>query len=126
WDSNAQKNKKPKFTGQVALSMNEDESITILMSYLQVDDPDDWFYPWGFTMKIHPGEHYSSEGDVVRPAPDFNGKLSVRVSVNDGQDESNPFNLEINVIPVNDKPVITGHTALTTNESQALAILPEH
>jgi len=119
-------NKKPKIVDQDILDLNEDESITILMSYLDVEDPDDWFYPWGFTMQLHAGEHYSFEGHVVTPAPDFNGELKVQVSVHDGQDESNRYDLKITVNPVNDKPVITGHTTLSTNEDQAVAILLSH
>lgn len=123
---NAQRNKKPKITGQTSLSMNEDESITILMSYLKVDDPDNWFYPWGFTMQIYPGEQYTYEGNVVMPNANFSGKLRVKVTVHDGQDESDKYDLEVAVNPVNDQPVITGHSTLSIDESQALTLLPEH
>ena len=119
-------NRKPRITGQDPISTNEDQSVTILMSHLEVEDTDDWFYPWGFTMKLHPGDNYTFQNHVVTPSPEFSGVLQVKVTVNDGQDESNRFDLQVTVHPVNDKPVITGHTALTTDEGKAVTILPGH
>lgn len=119
-------NKKPKIISQDPLSTNEDENVTILMTHLVVEDRDDWFYPWGFTMKLYPGENYTFQGHVVTPAPDFNGALQVQVAVHDGQDESDKYNLLITVRAVNDKPVITGHSALSTNENQSITIQPGH
>jgi gliding motility-associated-like protein len=119
-------NKKPKIVGQEALSTGEEQSITVQMTNLVVEDADDWFYPWGFTMFIYPGSEYTVSGHIVTPALNFTGVLKVQVSVHDGEDESNIFDLQITVNPVNDKPVITGHAALTTNEDQAIAIQPGH
>jgi gliding motility-associated-like protein len=122
----AQRNHKPKITGQATLTINEDQKITILMTYLAVEDRDDWFYPWGFTMRIHPGDNYTFQGHEVTPAANFFGTLLVRVTVNDGKDESHMYNLVITVNPVNDKPVITGHSQLEVDEGQSLTILPQH
>lgn len=119
-------NRKPKIVGQEPIVTNEDESVTILMSHLDVEDPDDWFYPWGFTMQIYPGENYSLQGSIVTPARDFFGTLKVQVTVHDGQDESNRFDLNIVVNPVNDKPVITGQSTLTMNEGETISITPGH
>lgn len=124
-DADAQ-NRKPRIVGQEPLSVNEDESITILMNYLHVEDADDWFYPWGFTMTIYGGSDYSASGNVVTPAKDFTGLLKVKVSVHDGQDESNKFDLEITVNPINDKPVIAGHTALSIKESESITLELSH
>ncbi len=119
-------NKKPKITGQEALTTNEEQSVTIQMTQLTVEDRDDWFYPWGFSMELYPGTDYSLNGNVVIPNLNFSGTLKVPVTVNDGQDDSDTFNLSITVEPVNDKPVITGHAALTTNESQPITIKLDH
>lgn len=119
-------NKKPKIVGQDKLTTREDEGVTILMSHLDVEDPDDWFYPWGFTMTLYPGDHYSLQGNVVIPAENFYGELKVQVTVHDGQDESNKYDLLITVTPVNDKPVITGHSSLSTDEAQPVAIELSH
>ena len=122
----AQANKKPRIVGQDLIVTNEDESVTILMSHLDVRDDDDWFYPWGFTMQLYPGENYSLQGSVLTPARNFAGKLKVPVTVHDGQNQSDKFELEITVNAVNDKPVITGHSALSTNEGEALTIARDH
>lgn len=119
-------NRKPKIKGQDPIATNEDESVTVLMSHLDVEDEDDWFYPWGFTMTLYEGSNYTLQGHIVIPIRDFSGVLKVPVTVHDGQDESNRFELQITVNPVNDKPVITGHSALATNENQSITILPDH
>lgn len=119
-------NKKPRIVGQEAIVTNEEESVTILMSHLHVEDDDDWFYPWGFTMQVYPGANYSLQGSVVIPAADFSGTLIVPVTVHDGQDTSNKFDLDITVNPVNDKPVITGQSALSTDEGKPIAITADH
>lgn len=119
-------NRRPKIVSQQPVVTNEDESVTILMSHLNVEDRDDWFYPWGFTMQVYPGDNYSLQGYIVTPARDFVGTLKVPVTVNDGQDESNRFELNITVNPVNDKPVITGQSSLTTDENVAISIQPQH
>lgn len=123
--ANAQ-NRKPKIVGQLPLNTNEEQGVTILMTHLKVEDADDWFYPWGFTMKIYPGSDYSVSGDAVTPGKDFTGTLKVQVSVHDGEDESNKYDFQITVNPVNDKPVIIGHTALATKENQPITIQLGH
>lgn len=120
------KNRKPKIVGQDEISTNEDESITILMQYLDVEDADDWFYPWGFSMQLYPGDNYTYNGSIVTPAPDFSGKLVVKVSVNDGEDESNKFDLAITVNSINDKPSITGNAALSIKEGESITIAASH
>lgn len=115
-------NKKPRIVGQAELATKEETPIRILMSQLEVEDRDDWFYPWGFTLQVYPGQHYFLQDNVVIPEADFTGELVVQVTVNDGQDDSNKFNLKIDVTPVNDQPVITGHNPLSTNEEQPVTI----
>lgn len=119
-------NRKPKIVGQVELSTNEEQSITIQMTDLTVEDRDDWFYPWGFSMTLYPGLNYTVEGDVVTPALNFTGLLTVDVTVNDGEDDSNKYGLQIMVNMVNDKPVITGNTSVSTDESTSISILPSY
>src|SRR5688572_10126898 len=117
-------NRRPRIRGQEPISTNEDQNVTILMTQLDVEDPDDWFYPWGFTMQLYPGDNYTHQGHVVIPNRDFSGILKVKVTVHDGQEESNKFDLEVTVHSVNDKPVITGHAALSTDEDKAITISP--
>lgn len=76
---------------------------------LIVTDDDDT-YPIGFTMQVHPGllpTDYTYQGLNVTPKLNLNGLLTVYVTVNDGNEESDPFALTIYILPVNDAPEIT-------------------
>jgi hypothetical protein len=66
-----------------------------------VNDPDNT-YPTGFTLTIHDGNNYTHSGAVITPAADFNGTLTVPVHVNDGQSDSNVYDLQVTVTPVDD------------------------
>lgn len=99
----ATNNTPPVITGQVPLSIAEDESLTIELSHLIVDDPDDE-YPSGFSIIILPGANYTVTGRKIIPAPDFTGILHVNVQVNDGLANSSPFTLQITVMDENDPP----------------------
>lgn len=114
-------NDAPIITGQQALSTNEDQAKAILFSNLFVTDPDNT-YPTGFTLTILSGSNYTFSGTTITPALNFTGTLSVGVKVNDGTVDSAPFNLQITVNPVNDAPVITGQSFLSTNEEASIAL----
>ncbi|MFD0999670.1 Ig-like domain-containing protein [Ohtaekwangia kribbensis] len=118
--------KKPVITGQDPVSTNEEQSVTIKLTDLDVTDRDDLFYPWGFSLTVYPGENYTVSGSTVTPNANFNGILTVPVTVNDGKHESDKYNFRITVNPVNDPPVITGQVALQTLESKAIAIQLTH
>src|SRR5688572_27796404 len=107
----AQRN-APVIEGQSELSTNENEPITIQFGDLKVTDRDDWFYPLGFTMQLYAGEHYTISGRTVTPESGFNGRLKVPVTVNDGEYDSEPFILKIDVIDINTPPTITGQVSL--------------
>jgi gliding motility-associated-like protein len=118
--------KKPVITGQDPVSTNEEQSVTIKLTDLDVTDRDDLFYPWGFSLTVYPGENYTVSGSTVTPNANFNGILTVPVTVNDGKHESDKYNFRITVNPVNDPPVITGQVALQTLESKAIEIQLTH
>ena len=118
-------NVAPVITGQVALTTNEETAIGILLTHLKVTDPDDK-YPEGFTLKINPGNSYTVSGSTVTPSVNFTGPLLVGVNVNDGESNSAIFNLQIQVAPVNDAPVITGQVPLAINEDTSLPLLLSH
>ena len=121
-ESMAQNNRRPKIESQEPLSTNEEEAITIQFTDLNVNDKDDWFYPWGFTMQLYEGSNYTLNGHTVIPVTNFAGELIVPVTVHDGEDESNVFDLSITVLPVNDQPVITAHAAVSTNANKPVTI----
>jgi gliding motility-associated-like protein len=112
----------PKITGQVPISVNQGQSVTVTFSHLIVADPDN-NYPSGFTLSVYNGNNYTVNGTIVTPAPNFSGNLKVKVSVNDGENESKHFDLKIDVLKVQpSSPQITGQKALTVNEDESIEI----
>jgi gliding motility-associated-like protein len=97
---------RPLITGQQPLVMDEDTSLQLKLSDLFVTDADDP-YPTGFSMTIYPGLDYIYQGTTVTPKSNIAGILTVKVSVNDGEQDSDIFDLKIFIIPVNDAPKIT-------------------
>ncbi len=114
-------NVAPQITGQENLETNEDSDITLQLSDLKVTDTDD-SYPKDFQLKITAGPNYTVSGSRITPAKDFSGILSVAVNVNDGENDSAPFNLQLTVKPVNDAPIITGQSPLSTNKNTSIPI----
>ena len=95
----------PQIVGQRALSVPEDGALQVRLQDLVVQDPDS-DYPQDFTLTITAGANFTVQGATVRPVSNFNGTLSVPTRVNDGQTDSNVFNLAITVTPVNDRPIV--------------------
>lgn len=115
-------NDPPVIEGQRALAINEETPINLSLHDLEVTDPDNPSYPEGFSLILQPGTNYSYSGTTVIPATNFTGSLSVNLVVNDGVSNSNPFALQISVLPLNDAPVITGQNIVTVNEDTPRAI----
>ena len=118
-------NDAPLIVGQQAITMSEDTQGTITLDHLVVTDPDN-VYPTGFTLFLFPGEHYTLSGTTVIPAPDYSGPLTVQVQVSDGVATSNVFNLSVQVVTANDKPVITGQVPVATGEDIPFTIELSH
>ncbi len=114
-------NNAPTITGQYSVTTSEDVPVTLRLADLQVNDPDNSF-PTGFTMTISNGTNYTVSGDIITPAANFNGTLSVPVIVNDGQTNSPSYDIQIQVTSVNDPPVITAQNTLTTLEDQPITL----
>jgi VCBS repeat-containing protein len=120
-------NDQPVITGQNPVTTPEITEREIVLTDLIVTDPDN-AYPADFTLAVQDGADYTRVGNVITPAVDFNGDLTVPVTVTDDSGESNAtsaiFNLTVNVSPVNNQPVITGQVPLplTTPEDTALEI----
>jgi lysophospholipase L1-like esterase len=105
-------NDAPVIVSQIsAISVNEDSSIEILKSNLNITDVDDPLA--GLNLFVLPGNDYSSVGNTIYPGQDFNGTLTVNVQVTDGKALSNIFGATVGVIAINDPPKITS-TPLTT------------
>lgn len=118
-------NDPPKIIGPSALATNEDVPLTITLDQLQVEDPDN-DYPAGFTLQVLPGDHYTRDGNTIIPEANFNGSLTVEVQVSDGSLTSNIYPLSVQVVPVNDPPVITGQTPVETPEDTPVTLQLSH
>src|SRR5688572_33215560 len=84
-------NSKPEIVGQTPLPLvtSAGTPITVNLTNLIVNDVDAVpVYPDGYTIEINSGKNYGVQGNVVTPNSGFVGRLSVRVRVNDGKNDS--------------------------------------
>ncbi|WP_276374993.1 S8 family serine peptidase [Chryseolinea sp. H1M3-3] len=105
-------NDAPVILDHESITTMEDVSITMKISDLKIADVDGD----NFFLKILPGFNYAVEGTLVTPLENFYGMLSVPVVANDGTNDSEPFNVNITVSPINDAPVIAGQNTLKVDE----------
>ena len=98
-------NDRPSITGQQSLSTPEEGALTVAITDLIVFDPDNAF-PADFSFELQDGADYTRVNDVITPDLDFNGQLSVPVTVSDGSLVSAVFALTIDVTAVNDLPTL--------------------
>lgn len=114
-------NNVPVITGQVPLSSNEDTSLTLKVSDFNINDPDSN----AFTLSVvapGSGANYTVVGATVTPVANYNGLLTVPVTVKDETNSSATFNASVTITAVNDAPVITGQKPLSTLEDQTLTL----
>jgi hypothetical protein len=112
----------PIIEGQKVISITQGTTTTLQLSQLVVKDPDN-NYPVDFTLKVSPGANYTLNGTTIKPAASFvSGTLSVGVRVNDGTDDSNLFEVKIQVNPISATPSINGQRELTMMEDSTITI----
>lgn len=97
-------NDAPVITGQNPISVDEDGTIIIQISNLIIEDPDNSVGELSLT--VLEGNNYTLVSSLVQPKADFNGQLTVPVTVSDPELTSSIFNVVVTVNPVNDAPVI--------------------
>ena len=117
-------NGPPVIQGQVPLQTLEDQPIVIGIDDLIIDYPGN--DPANLAVIIHSGQFYTVTGTQVTPMVNFNGLLLVPVSVSDGLQESDVFELNITVVPVNDAPSINGQLPIQTLERTPIEITVGH
>lgn len=110
-------NQVPVITGQNPVSTEEETTIRLTLDMLTVEDPDNT-YPDDFVLLVFPGDNYTLDGTDITPVTDFYGTLYVPVRVNDGQDDSDEFNLEVTVTNVNDVPYFTSTPVLEATRGE--------
>jgi subtilisin family serine protease/PKD repeat protein len=117
-------NDVPIITGQYTLVVEEDHELPIRISDLLYEDVDKRNEQ--LILRLASGENYSVSGLAIRPARDYNGQLRVVAMLEDGEEKSNPFVLNIDVTPVNDAPAIVEVTKLSMERNSMLTFLREN
>jgi len=115
-------NTAPSITGQATLATPEETGLAIMLDNLTVSDPDS-SYPADFTLTVADGPNYTRVNNTITPVLNFNGDLSVPVTVNDGTSDSAVFNLVVTVTAVNDQPTVAGQLVLSTTEDSSITVL---
>jgi len=105
-----------------SLETLEENPLELEVTDLLIDDPDN-LYPDDFILTLNPGDNYSLDGNQITPNKDYNGTIVIPAFVNDGKDDSPNFNININVIAVNDTPVIISADTLIVAENNSIDIL---
>lgn len=112
----------PVIDAQQPLTTAEEQPTIITLDHLIVTDEDSNF-PQDFTLNVTDGENYTVNGAEVTPDLDFNGDLTVNVTVNDGEWDSVAFPFIISVTAVNDAPSISdAGNSLSTEEDNPLTL----
>jgi hypothetical protein len=106
-------NSPPVINGQNDISVNEDESITIQKSDFIITDAED--SQELLSISVLEGIGYTVNGNSITPAQNFNGTLVAYAMAADQSETSLPYEFSIEVVPVNDPPVITSEPGLTAS-----------
>jgi len=100
----------------------EDNSLKIATANLIISDPDNT--PAQMTVSVGSGSDYSvTENNTVVPTLNYNGTLTVPVTVTDGIATSNVFDLTVMVTPVNDAPVVTNIPDQRVEKGKSFAVI---
>lgn len=100
-------NQKPMLTGTITnLITQEDTPITLSIADLLTSDGDN--DPLQLTVLT--GDNYTVDGFTITPAENYYGTLSINIELHDGYEASVGQQVQIEVTPVNDPPVIVDAT----------------
>jgi hypothetical protein len=111
-------NTPPVFTAVSSKTTNEDVAITLSMSDVTASDADND----ALSLIIGSGSNYTVSSSTVTPTANYNGSLTVPISITDGADTSVVRNMTITLTAVNDAPVLTAVSSKTTNEDVAITL----
>ena len=90
---------------KVTYLIEEDSTIEINLGDLMIDDPDT-ITSNDLTVVVNDGNNYSVDSKQIIPAENYNGNLRISFYVNDGIENGPDYETNIEIIPVNDAPVI--------------------
>ena len=111
-------NDTPEVTAVSSLSTLEDTPVTLSLDDVMATDADGDV----LLLIVSDGANYMLSGNTITPAADYNGILTVPVSVTDGIDTSNVMNISITVTAVNDAPEVTAVSSLSTLEDTPVTL----
>ncbi|MDN3648401.1 tandem-95 repeat protein [Reinekea marina] len=111
-------NQAPEILNQQTISFAEDTAYTLSLSDLIVSDEQ----PETLSLEIESGNNYQVSGQTITPNLNFVGNLNINVRVNDGEFKSEWFAVTATVLNVNDAPVITGQSVVSTIEEQSITL----
>jgi hypothetical protein len=103
---------------QQTLSVAEDSSITLSASQFSVVNQQAGS---NLTLTIRAGTNYTFSGSTVTPSENYNGTLSVNITLSDGSSSTN-YVATVQVTPVNDAPSVSGQQTLTVKEDESITL----
>ena len=113
----------PTIEGQVDLSTEEDTPFELSIDDLTISDLDvDPAYQVEFEINVLAGNNYTVDDSTIEPDSDYFGTLFVPVTVSDGYADSSQFNVQLEVTPVNDPPMVLGQNDVSVVEGHSLEI----
>jgi len=118
-------NDPPVITGStVTYSTPEETSLTINLNDFIVEDPDNEF-PTDFTLVVGEGDNYLVTNNIITPKNAFVGVIDVPITVNDGTDSSEPFEImvEVNQVLGLDKDFIQENFSVYPNPTTDYVII---
>ncbi|MFD2727368.1 SBBP repeat-containing protein [Hyunsoonleella rubra] len=91
-------NEPPQITAYNGVtSILKNETLVIALTDLEISDIDN-SYPNDFTFVVLEGDNYLVNGNSVTPDSDFSGTISISITVNDGELDSEEFVIPIEVV----------------------------
>jgi len=108
--------------GQYDIVTHKNVPIEITLDHLIVEDEDNT-YPDDFSLTVLEGDNYSCSNHTITPAENYVGMLSVPVYVSDGRDDSNTFNLSVEVRIPDDVVATDGRSSIQMLYHAELSLL---
>ncbi|WP_221409502.1 tandem-95 repeat protein [Marinoscillum furvescens] len=90
----------PIITGQRAIAFDEDTSYEITLDDLTIENA-----RAEMQLSFASGELYTLDENILTPKANYNGPLNVAITLIWSGGETTPFELQMEVLPVNDQPV---------------------
>lgn len=116
--------KSISITGNIINAVAEDTSFELLPEHILIDGLEGDAFD--LTLTIGNGAHYTFDGNTVTPEQNFNGTLTISITIKQDSQDLVSGTISIEVTPVNDKPVITGIQNFEILEDQQSTLLLEH